>query len=247
MTNILLDMFSTNELVRKVELEKTANIKKLLPSPVDSHYKTLCADLSPICEKTAEYEKIQQYFEKTKGSGSNAKLIDVWQVDRKGEKERFQKFGALENRKLLWHGTNIAVVAPIITSGLRIMPHSGGRVGSGIYLASMQEKSAGYTSGYGSKACMFLCESALGNEFKITSDGRHASGLRKAPTGSDSVHAIGTTTPKTWTSIKIDGKDVEVPTSSGCNSGVSSSFYHDEYLVYDEAQVRIRYVLTVEL
>ena len=42
----------------------------------------------------------------------------------------------LDNRKLLWHGTNVAVVAAILNSGLRIMPHSGGRVGKGIYLAS---------------------------------------------------------------------------------------------------------------
>ena len=48
------------------------------------------------------------------------------------------------NRKLLWHGTSVAVVAAILKSGLRIMPHSGGRVGAGIYFASENGKSAGY-------------------------------------------------------------------------------------------------------
>ena len=48
------------------------------------------------------------------------------------------------NRRLLWHGTNVAVVAAILKSGLRIMPHSGGRVGKGIYFASENSKSAGY-------------------------------------------------------------------------------------------------------
>lgn len=38
----------------------------------------------------------------------------------------------------------MAVVAAILKSGLRIMPHSGGRVGRGIYFASENEKSAGY-------------------------------------------------------------------------------------------------------
>lgn len=38
----------------------------------------------------------------------------------------------------------MAVVAAILTSGLRIMPHSGGRVGKGIYFASENSKSAGY-------------------------------------------------------------------------------------------------------
>jgi poly [ADP-ribose] polymerase len=43
----------------------------------------------------------------------------------------------------LWHGTDVAVVVAILKSGLRIMPHSGGRVGAGIYFASENGKSAG--------------------------------------------------------------------------------------------------------
>ena len=38
----------------------------------------------------------------------------------------------------------MAVVAAILKTGLRIMPHSGGRVGRGIYFASENDKSAGY-------------------------------------------------------------------------------------------------------
>lgn len=57
---------------------------------------------------------------------------------------RFGENDGLENRRLLWHGTNIAVVAAILKSGLRIMPHSGGRVGCGIYFASENCKSACY-------------------------------------------------------------------------------------------------------
>ena len=58
--------------------------------------------------------------------------------------ERFQEHDKLQNRKLLWHGTNVAVVVAILKSGLRIMPHSGGRVGKGIYFASENGKSSGY-------------------------------------------------------------------------------------------------------
>lgn len=65
-------------------------------------------------------------------------LSDVFKDDR------FQAHDNLDNRRLLWHGTNVAVVAAILKSGLRIMPHSGGRVGKGIYLASENSKSACY-------------------------------------------------------------------------------------------------------
>jgi len=247
MTNILLDMFSTNETIRKIEKDAGKKTTKV-PYPADSHYDSLNAELSHLDKNTKEYKQIVKYFNSTKGHYSSAKLLDVWQINRNGEKERFEEYDALDNRKLLWHGTNIAVAAPIITSGLRIMPHSGGRVGAGIYLASMHEKSASYTSAYGAKfACMFLCEGALGKEHPVTSDGSHASSLKKAPKGFDSVHALGTTTPTSWTSMKIDGKDVEVPNASGGDSGTASSFHHDEYLVYNEAQVRLRYILALKL
>ena len=58
--------------------------------------------------------------------------------------ERFKANDDIDFRKLLWHGTNVAVVTAILKSGLRIMPHSGGRVGRGIYFASENNKSAGY-------------------------------------------------------------------------------------------------------
>jgi poly [ADP-ribose] polymerase len=245
MCNILLDMFSTNETLRQVAAN---TMKKQVPYPADSHYETLKADLSPIGTKTQEYKVVEKYFNETKSSGSSSKLLDVWSVDREGESKRHKRFDKVDNRRLLWHGTNIAVAAPIITSGLRIMPHSGGRVGSGIYLAAMQEKSAQYTSAYGAKfACMFLCEAALGKSHQVTSDGHHASSLKKAPSGFDSVHAVGSITPKSWTTTDIEGKSVEVPKTKAHNSGVSSSFHHDEFLVYDEAQVRLRYVVTVRL
>jgi poly [ADP-ribose] polymerase len=42
-----------------------------------------------------------------------------------------QAHDKLDNRRLLWHGTNVAVVAAVLKTGLRIMPtaSSGSRVG----------------------------------------------------------------------------------------------------------------------
>ncbi|CAN0537583.1 unnamed protein product, partial [Ectocarpus sp. 12 AP-2014] len=104
-------------------------------------------------------------------------LFNVWAVDREGEGQRFKAHDKMTNRKLLWHGTNVAVVAAIVKSGLRIMPHSGGRVGKGIYLASENAKSRQYVRpAYGARGpgvnlgIMFLCEAALGNEASITVD-----------------------------------------------------------------------------
>ncbi|KAL3941295.1 MAG: hypothetical protein SGBAC_004318 [Bacillariaceae sp.] len=250
MCNILMDMYSTSETVRKLEAEqkKATATKKVLPSPVDQHYESLRADLGLLDKMSQEFQVVNQYFEATKGSHTTAKMLNVWSVNRHQEDERFETHKNLGNRHLLWHGTNIAVAAPILTSGLRIMPHSGGRVGAGIYLANLQEKSAQYTSGYGAKyACMFLCEAPLGKQHTVDQDGSHASGLKAAPAGFDSVHAVGRTQPKKFTNLKLDGKTVKVPCQKPEDGMKNSSFYHDELLVYKESQVRIRYVMTVKL
>lgn len=61
------------------------------------------------------------------------------------QEDRFKPYSSYSNRKLLWHGTGVAVAAAILKDGLRIMPHSGGRVGKGIYFASEAGKSLGYS------------------------------------------------------------------------------------------------------
>lgn len=72
--------------------------------------------------------------------------MNVWRVNRHSEGCKFQQHSKLDNRRLLWHGTNIAVVAAILKAGLRIMPHACGRVGRGLYLANEQSKSAAYVT-----------------------------------------------------------------------------------------------------
>ncbi|KAJ3221816.1 Poly [ADP-ribose] polymerase 3 [Clydaea vesicula] len=147
---------------------------------------------------------------------------------------RYNEHDNLGNRKLLWHGTNVAVVAAILKSGLRIMPHSGGRVGKGIYLANMQEKSL----------VMFLAEAALGKEYHIYQDD---SSLTEAPKGYDSVVAMGTrnSDPSEMEKLTIDDKEVMVPLGTEKEEQITSTFYNSEYLIYKESQHRLRYLLVL--
>ncbi|KAG0710973.1 Poly [ADP-ribose] polymerase 3 [Chionoecetes opilio] len=96
-----------------------------------------------IDKKTTEFKLLEEYSKACKDTRKGA-LLDIWSMDRKGECDRFQKHDDLQNRKLLWHGTSVAVVAAILKAGLRIMPHSGGLVGKGIYFASEHAKSSRY-------------------------------------------------------------------------------------------------------
>lgn len=228
-----------------------------VPHPSDQHYDELEADLTLLKKGSKNFKMIKKYLDSTDPAASSAgfcswggsamKLEDVWSCDRNGEDDRFAEYDALDNRKLLWHGTNVAVVAAILKSGLRIMPHSGGRVGAGIYLADQHAKSAGYCRAARApdgrtSIIMFLVEAALGNEHTILQDDWT---LKKPPAGFDSVVARGTVEPDPFkdATMKIDGKDVKVPQSKEVKTGRSSSFHHNEFLVYNEAQHRIRFVL----
>lgn len=237
------------ELAQTLQAASEEEEKKVkeVPHPLDRDYQLLRCQLQLLDPEAPEYKVIHTYLMQT-GSCRSPVLRHVWKVNRDGEEDRFQAHSTLGNRRLLWHGTNVAVVAAILTSGLRILPHSGGRVGKGIYFASENNKSAGYVStmlcedrriGY-----MFLGEVALGREHHITAD---EPSLKQPPPGFDSVIARGRTEPDPTqdTELVLDGRRVAVPQGKPmpCPEFSHSSFYESEYLIYQESQCRLRYLL----
>jgi poly [ADP-ribose] polymerase len=244
MLNVLNDIEIAQQLTKeKEEAEASQEESAALPNPLDADYKLLNCGLEPVAKGTDEYEKIDTYLKNTRGY-YKLDMLDVFRVDRKGEADRFQEHDDITHRKLLWHGTSVAVVVAILSTGLRIMPHSGGRVGRGIYFASENEKSAGYVGRAGNIGIMFLNEVCLGKEHSITRDD---STLRKAPAGYDSVVARGhhEPDPAEDTTLEFDGKTCIVPQGKPITMPEyqGSSFAHSEYLVYKESQCRIRYLL----
>ncbi|XP_036122659.1 protein mono-ADP-ribosyltransferase PARP3 [Molossus molossus] len=223
-----------------------------VPHPLDRDYQLLKCQLQLLDPEETEYKVVHTYLTQTGNNYRCPALQHVWKVKREGEGDRFQAHYKLGNRKLLWHGTNVAVVAAILTSGLRIMPHSGGRVGKGIYFASENSKSAGYVTGMSCGAhhigYMFLSEVALGREHHITSDD---SSLKQPPPGFDSVIARGHTEPDPTqdTELELDGQRVAVPQGrpAPCPEFRHSSFSQSEYLIYQESQCCLRYLLEVRL
>lgn len=221
-----------------------------VPHPLDRDYQLLRCQLQLLDPEAPEYKVIHTYLKQTGSSHRSPELRHVWKVNRDGEGDRFQAHATLDNRRLLWHGTNVAVVAAILTSGLRIMPHSGGRVGRGIYFASENSKSAGYVTtmscGDHRIAYMFLGEVALGREHHITAD---EPSLKQPPPGFDSVIARGHTEPDPAqdTELELDGRRVAVPQGQPrpCPEFSHSSFSQSEYLIYWESQCRLRYLLEV--
>jgi len=244
MLNVLNDIEIAQGLTKEIEeAEASQSEEEALPNPLDADYKLLNCTLEPVERSSEEYKKLETYLKNTQGY-YKLDILDIFRVDRQGESSRFEAHDNITNRKLLWHGTNVAVVVAILSTGLRIMPHSGGRVGRGIYFASENEKSAGYVGRSGNIGIMFLNEVCLGKEYNITRDDHS---LRHAPAGFDSVVARGhhEPDPSKDTTLEFDGKKVIVPQGKPITMPEyqSSSFSHSEYLVYKESQARIRYLL----
>ncbi|XP_047548807.1 protein mono-ADP-ribosyltransferase PARP3 [Lutra lutra] len=245
---VLADIELAQTLQATPEEEKVEEV----PHPLDRDYHLLKCQLELLDPEAPEYKVIRTYLEQTGNSYRCPALQHVWRVNREGEGDRFQAHSKLGNRKLLWHGTNVAVVAAILTSGLRIMPHSGGRVGKGIYFASENSKSAGYVTGMSCGAhqvgYMFLGEVALGREHHITVDDPS---LKQPPPGFDSVIARGHTEPDPSqdTELELDGQRVVVPQGRPalCAEFSSSQFSQSEYLIYQDSQCHLRYLLEVRL
>lgn len=245
MLNVLGDI----EIAVSVQKGDASKSSKLLPHPMDENYAGLDANLEWVDEKSTEYDFVQTYIESTARGGRKPKLVNLFRLDRKPEGKRYAQHAALDNRKLLWHGTNVAVVAAICKTGLRIMPHSGGRVGKGIYLASENGKSINYMGwAPGGNGVMFLAEAALGKEHSITKDD---SSLKAPPKGFDSIVARGQNEPDPKHDIvfKFEGKQVTIPQGKPIaqKQYAKSSFDQSEYLVYSESQARLRYCCQVKI
>jgi len=219
--------------------------------PIDVHYESLAAKIDVLDKATEDFKLIESYVQNTHAkthSNYTLDIIDVFTLDRKGEETRYSPFRELHNRKLLWHGSRTSNFAGIISQGLRIAPPeapvTGYMFGKGIYFADMVSKSANYcrTSSNNPIGLMLLCEVALGNMYEL----KHAKAIEKLPKGKHSCKGIGRTSPDPNSDYVLpDGVTVPIGKSSDQNIGASSLLYN-EFIVYDVAQVRMKYLLKLD-
>lgn len=115
--------------------------------------------------------------------------------------------------------------------------------GKGIYFADMVSKSANYcfATNKDPRGLLLLCEVALGNMYEC----KQAEYVTKLPAGKHSTKGVGKTSPNPSKSHFTESK-VEVPIGTPQKSGVKdTSLLYNEYIVYDTAQVNVRYLLQV--
>lgn len=219
---------------------------------VDRHYHSLACGLSPLDQTCDDFKLVDLYLQSTHAKTHNQykmKLLEVYEVEKTGEKEKYLDHG---NRMLLWHGSRLTNWAGILGQGLRIAPPeapvTGYMFGKGVYFADMSSKSANYCFASRQKnvGLMLLCDVSLGtiNE-KLDAD-YYAD---KLPSGKHSVKGCGSIAPDP-TSHKTLSDGMVVPVGKGVNTGVNNpkgyTLNYNEFIVYNTAQIRMKYLLKVQ-
>ncbi|XP_067274128.1 poly [ADP-ribose] polymerase 1 [Pseudorasbora parva] len=217
--------------------------------PIDINYEKLKTKIEVVDKSSNEAELIQQYVKNTHAATHNTYTLDVeeiFKIEREGEYQRFRPFKELPNRQLLWHGSRTTNYAGILSQGLRIAPPeapvTGYMFGKGVYFADMVSKSANYchTSQADPVGLILLGEVALGNIHEL----KKASHITKLPKGKHSVKGLGRTAPDPRATVSLNG--VDIPLGKGINTNIDdTSLLYNEYIVYDIAQVNLKYLLKV--
>ncbi|XP_013149154.1 PREDICTED: poly [ADP-ribose] polymerase-like [Papilio polytes] len=215
-------------------------------SPIESLYLSLNAVITPLDNSSMDYNLVKSYLENTQYSlGYTIEIDCLYQVSRAGEEDRYNKYKELHNKRLLWHGSRTTNIAGILSQGLRIAPPeapaTGYLFGKGIYFADMISKSAHYcfVNKNNSIGFALLCEVALGNSKKC-----YKAQNVTLPEDIHSVWGVGLIQPNPTEDVIL--QNVLVPLGTPINSGAQTNLFYNEYIVYDVAQVNIKYLVQLK-
>ncbi|XP_012981718.1 poly [ADP-ribose] polymerase 2 isoform X2 [Mesocricetus auratus] len=223
-----------------------------LEHPLDQHYRNLHCALRPLDHDSYEFKVISQYLQSTHGpthKDYTMTLLDVFEVEKEGEKEAFRK--DLPNRMLLWHGSRLSNWVGILSHGLRVAPPeapiTGYMFGKGIYFADMSSKSANYcfASHLKNTGLLLLSEVALGQSNELLEANPKAEGLLQ---GKHSTKGLGKMAPNPSHFITLNGSTV--PLGPANDTGIVNpegyTLNYNEFIVYNPNQVHMRYLLKIQ-
>jgi poly [ADP-ribose] polymerase len=176
-------------------------------------------------------------------------ISTVFEVEREGETERFAPWGKNTNRKLLWHGSGLQNWVGILSQGLRIAPPeapaAGYLFGKGVYFADMLEKSLNYCRlGADTEAVLQLSEVALGESYVLKAPEFSAPETARTQ-GKQSTFCTGQTQPDPRQD-HLEASGTVIPVGAPVANADAGHMSHNEFIVYDESQVKARYIVCLK-
>ncbi|KAF8857253.1 PARP-domain-containing protein [Acephala macrosclerotiorum] len=259
----MLDSLSDMKDAANIMKEDTKAIERV--NILDQQFKGLnLEEMTPLSSNSTEFVELSNYLVGTRGETHNAnyQIQDIFRIERQGEKDRFEKSpfsGPPRDRRLLWHGSRCTNFGGILSQGLRIAPPeapvSGYMFGKGIYLADMSSKSANYCVPHISNgtALLLLCEAELGNPMQVLTNASYKADEDAKANGLLSTWGQGMTGPSHWKdaeAVHPSLKGVKIPDTQvkPGRTGVPNAYLmYNEYIAYDIAQVRLRYLFRVKM
>jgi len=220
--------------------------------PLDQIYEKLNCIIRPLEVNDPIVELITYYINTNYGPTHDKfhmEIKNIFELDKFGENERFNR--DLGNRILLWHSARISNWFEILSNGLKVVPKeapvTGYMFGHGAYFSDMSSKSAKYAYPQPEKpGFLLLSEVALGTTNDLLDADYDGA---KLPKGKNSVRGLGEIGPdstdfRTLTDgcVIPCGKPIEQKENKERNCALT----YNEYVVYDERQIRMRYLVEVE-
>ncbi|KAJ5802035.1 uncharacterized protein N7503_004485 [Penicillium pulvis] len=252
----LTDMDVANEIMKD---SKLSDINEL-----DRQFQSLgMKEMTRLGHNTSEYHELASYLNDSRGASHNMEyqIIDIFRIERQGENDRFTSspFSKLKNsdRRLLWHGSRSTNFGGILSQGLRIAPPeapvNGYMFGKGVYLADTSTKSANYCCSHNSAnmGLLLLCDAELGDPMLELVHSDSNAGNNAKSQGKIATLGRGKTVPGGWKDAACLTPELNGVTMPDVAVGQAwddnASLRYNEYIVYDVAQIRQRYLFYVHM
>lgn len=200
-------------------MSSVADAQKNLQSTIEEKYKFLGISIQEADREISERIKNMILKSQSRNHRFKIQIINIFEVKSMAHYNQFNpyKVSILE----LFHGSRNCNMLGIMQHGLKIKPsaavHTGSMFGEGIYFASQSSKSANYCWGFGG------ANQSLDTNFLM-------------------VCEVATGKIKEYTDPQLELKSAP----KGFNSVMGKkgpNLLHDEYIVYNENQARIRYII----
>ncbi|KAK2766048.1 hypothetical protein FQN54_007563 [Arachnomyces sp. PD_36] len=253
----LTDMEIGNEILNSKSSKKSEEIVHHL----DRQFSMLdLQEMTPLDHKSTEFSELEQYLVHSRGSSHHLgyKVEDIFRIQRKNEDSTCPMSNCTSNRRLLWHGSRSTNYGGILSQGLRIAPPeapvSGYMFGKGVYFADISSKSANYCCPYNSNntGLLLLCDVEVGDPMLELTNADYHAGDNAKKQGKLATLGRGSTAPPKWKDagcVHPDLKGVHMPdmTAAPGPSAKGAGLLYNEYIVYNVAQIRLKYLLRVKM
>lgn len=247
--NELSQMVFGSKAITKLRRDK-GNMVKL--------YEDLHTEIIPLDKSDEMYQILAEYVKNSRAPTHNFKykILDIFEINRELERDAYDAYSKkIKNKTLLFHGTRVSNMVSIFNNGLLCnlaklgvnVPITGKMFGLGLYFACSASKSIQYCAYDTSDniACLFVCEVALGRELeKKQADVNITS--KTLPKKYHSVHGLGQSSFREYD--YLDGK-MRIPNGKleKIPERYDSNLLYDEYIVYNDEQVNLRYLIKLKV